>query len=76
MTIACFIDLAKAFDNLNHDILCKKLGKLGITDSLGKLIINYLSNRKQCTMANGITSPYHDIVCGVPQGSILDPCYL
>ena len=73
MTVACFIDMAKAFDTVNHRILCQKLEKLGVKGNLVKLIRNYLSHRKQCTMANGITSPYHDIVCGVPQGSILGP---
>ena len=65
--------MAKAFDTVNHNILCKKLSKLGIGGDLGKLLVNYLTNRTQCTSANGITSPYHDIICGVPQGSILGP---
>ena len=65
--------MAKAFDTVNHGILCKKLTKLGVTGDVGNLIVNYLTNRKQCTLANGITSPYHGIKCGVPQGSILGP---
>ena len=73
MTVACFIDMAKAFDTVNHKILCKKLFHLGIKGEIGKLIVNYLNDRKQCTLSNGIISPYHDIVCGVPQGSILGP---
>ena len=73
MTVACFIDMAKAFDTVNHNILCKKLLKIGVSGILSKLISNYLSNRKQCTLANGITSSYHNIVCGVPKGSILGP---
>ena len=73
MTVACFIDMAKAFDTVNHKILCKKLYKLGINGRLIDWLENYLSGRKQCTLANGTTSPYHDIICGVPQGSILGP---
>ena len=73
MTVACFIDMAKAFNTVNHDILCKKLRNIGITGDLLKLLKNYLKNRKQCTIANGVTSPFADIVCGVPQGSILGP---
>ena len=38
-----------------------------------KLAGKLFSERKQCTVTNEITSPYHDIVCGVPQGSILGP---
>ena len=73
MTIACFIDMAKAFDTVNHNILLQKLNKLGIRRNTRRWLENYLTNRKQCTMANGTTSSYHDIVCGVPQGSILGP---
>ena len=72
-TIACFIDMAKAFDTVNHTILCKKLDKLGIKGNFANWIKNYLFKRKQCTMANGITSSYHDITCEVLQGSILGP---
>ena len=73
MTIACIIDMAKAFDTVNHGILCNKLKRLGVKGGIGNLIGNYLENRKQCTLANGVTSSYHDIKCGVPQGSILGP---
>ena len=73
ITIACFIDMAKAFDMVNHSILGKKLDKLGIKGNLKQWVINYLQNRKQCTIANGCKSDYHDIICGVPQGSKLGP---
>ena len=56
MTVACFIDMAKAFDTVNHRILCNKLERSGITGILGKLIVNYLSSKKQCTMTNGMIS--------------------
>ena len=55
------------------EILGEKLKYLGVKGNLGNLLVNYLSGRKQCTQANGIISSYHDIVCGVPQGSILGP---
>ena len=73
VTLACFIDMAKAFDTVNHEILIQKLSKLGIKQVLLNWIKNYLTNRNQCTFANGITSSFSDIVCGVPQGSILGP---
>ena len=72
-TIACFIDLAKVFDTVNHKILIKKLEYLGITGNLNKLFQNYLSNRKQRTSIENRSSDFRNITCGVPQGSILGP---
>ena len=72
-TIACFIDLAKAFDTVNHKILITKLEYLGITGNLNKLFQNYLSNRKQRTSIENRSSDFRNITCGVPQGSILGP---
>ena len=46
---------------------------MGITGNLNKLFENYLTNRKQRTTIENITSDYRDITCGVPQGSILGP---
>ena len=73
MTTAVFIDLAKAFDTVNHEILLKKLKYIGIKGNLLKLLKNYLCNRKQTTTVNSNISGYRDITCGVPQGSILGP---
>ena len=73
LTIATYIDLKKAFDTVNHKILLQKLEKLGIQNNNLKWIENYLSNRSQSTLANGILSPSNAITCGVPQGSVLGP---
>ena len=73
ITTAVFIDLAKAFDTVNHEILLKKLDFIGIKGNLLKLLKNYLCNRKQSTTVNNRTSKYRNITCGVPQGSILGP---
>ena len=69
ITLTCFIDMAKAFDTVNHKILLSKLARLGIGNMLLKWIENYLSLRKQCT------SSFLDIKCGVLQGSILGPLF-
>ena len=75
MSLSCFIDMAKAFDTIKHEILVKELGYLGIGNILLKWITNYLSHRKQCTTANTITPSYLHILCGVPRGSILKPSF-
>ena len=68
-----FLDLKKAFDTVNHDIIVQKLHCYGITGDELKFLRSYLSNRKQCCSVNGRVSDYEDIACGVPQGSILGP---
>ena len=68
-----FLDLKKAFDTLNHDIIIKKLHCYGITGDELKFFRSHVSNRKQCCSDSGRVSDYEDIACGVPQGSILGP---
>ena len=73
LTIATFVDMAKAFDTFNHSILLQKLAMLGITGNILRLLRNYLSDRKQSTMANGIISKLLNTTCGIPQGSTDGP---
>ena len=68
-----FIDLEKAFDTVNHDILCNKLNYYGLRGNVNKLIQSYLTNRKQTVSINGQDSETRDVACGVPQGSSLGP---
>ena len=68
-----FIDLRKAFDNVNHDILLKKLEHYGIRGNALKWFRSYLPNRKQYVSLNGECSESKHITCGVPQGSCLGP---
>ena len=72
-SLGIFLDLSKAFDTLNHDILLHKLNMYGIRGLANSWIQNYLSNRKQYAAYNNSTSTHNDMVCGVPQGSILSP---
>ena len=68
-----FIDLEKAFDTVNHDILIKKLDFYGIRGISNKWFKSYLSNRKQRVKYKNTLSKNLPITCGVPQGSILGP---
>jgi len=68
------LDVQKAFDSVNHDMLWKKIRLAGIDDSWFR---SYLKDRKQSVRINNCLSNEKAITCGVPQGSILGPwCYL
>src|SRR5271165_4315852 len=71
--IGVFIDLSKAFDTLNHEILIKKLKHYGIRGLVLDLFADYLKNRKQFVSLNGCDSVHLPISIGVPQGSVLGP---
>ena len=72
-TSCIFLDFAKAFDIVNHDILIKKLEYYGIRGKPLNWLISYLSNRKQAVKIDQTLSSFQTITCGVPQGSILGP---
>ena len=67
------VDLSKAFDTLNHDILFSKLEVIGIRGITLSWFKSYLSNRKQFVKFKDSNSSFCSITCGVPQGSILGP---
>jgi len=71
--IGVFMDLSKAFDTMNHDILLQKLIHYGIRGTTLKWFKNYLDNRKQFVSFQSVKSPKLNVLCGVPQGSILGP---
>ena len=69
------LDLAGAFDTLDHDTLIRKLGNsTGITANALELLENYLEGRKQrVRKMNGETGQWREYKWGVPQGSVLGP---
>ena len=72
-TCAIFLDLAKAFDSVSHDILLRKLEKYGIRGNVLELFKSYLSDRFQFVSLENSSSSLIRILFGVPQGSILGP---
>ena len=68
-----FIDLKKAFDTVDHELLVEKLKVYGIRGVANKWLQNYLTNRKQYVVIDDHSSDMLDMTCGVPQGSVLGP---
>ena len=67
------IDLKKACDTVDHEILCQKLEHYGVVGKGLSWFKSYLSNRKQYFRINGVDSNINNINVGVPQGSSLGP---
>ena len=68
-----FIDLQKAFDTVNHNILLMKLEHYGIRGTALDWFKSYLSDRKQFVSVNGSNSNHLSVTYGIPQGSVLGP---
>jgi len=71
--IAIFLDLSKAFDCIDHEILLNKIKRYGIKNNNLKLFNSYLQNRTHFTEINNERSIVLETKKGVPQGSILGP---
>ena len=71
--LGVFLDITKAFDSVNHDILCEKLDHYGFRGHAQKFLRSYLSDRRQFVSIQETESDTQQISYRVPQGSILGP---
>ena len=70
LPVAIFLDLSKAFDTIDHNIMIHKLQYYGIKGTSLDWFKSYLSNRRQFVNFDDCNSSYSTISTGVPQGSI------
>jgi len=71
--ISVYIDVSKAFDSCDHEILIKKIGRTGLDEKGIRLMSNYLKDRKNLVIVNGKEGGYFLINIGVGQGTVLGP---
>ena len=71
--VGVFVDLQKAFDTVDHNILLSKLEFYGIRGIANQWFKSYFNNRKQFVTIDGINSGEAIMQYGVPQGSVLGP---
>ena len=71
--VGLFLDLKKAFDTVDHDLLLQKMNIYGIRGNVLNWFSSYLRNRKQTVIYNNHESDYKEIKCGVPQGQGCQP---
>ena len=67
------MDLSKAFDSLNHELLLAKLKTYGLDSNSISFMKSYLTSRLQCCKTNNSFSEWGKVLNGVPQRSILGP---
>ena len=68
-----YLDFAKAFDSVDHNVLAGRIRDMGITGTTGRWINEYLRNRSQQVLVNDSLSAAFDTPSGVPQGSVIGP---
>ena len=72
-SLGIFLDLSKAFDVTNHNILLSKLADFGLRGIAFNWFKDYISDRFHYTVHNNVISHHKRVRCGVPQGSTLGP---
>ena len=65
---AIFMDLSKAFDTINHNLLLAKLKAYGFSKQALSFMCSYLKNRRQRVQINNKFSGLKEVIAGVPQG--------
>ena len=73
-TDVCVLDFSKAFDKVGHQRLVEKMKWYGIQGNVNHWIADFLKNRTQSVIIEGVSSSKVPVISGVPQGSVLVPC--
>jgi len=68
-----FVDFAKAFDHVDHNVLIAKLVELGLPDVIVRWICAFLRDRRQRVKIGDVMSDWLHLAAGMPQGSYLGP---
>ena len=71
--LGLYLDIKKAFDTVNIELLLTKLHKYGVRNKAHKILTSYLTGRFQCVKIRNSHSNFKEVTMGVPQGSILGP---
>ena len=66
-----FVDLSKAFDTIEHELMIAKLSSYDFSADTSKLISSYLKTRKQRSIIQNLFSSWAEIIAGVLQGSVM-----
>ena len=72
-TCIILLDLKKAFDTVDHNILIKKLETYGVRGNILQLLESYLRKKNQYVFVNNVMSNNQEVKCEIPQGSTLGP---
>ena len=73
MTDLVLLDFAKAFDKVNHSSLIKKMVHYGVNPTTTRWVENFLKDRSQNVLLEGLLSEPAPVLSGVPQGTVLGP---